>query len=175
MTDQAEAELPEAESDEAGNEGKNPGPEFEELVDGEEVLSELTEILYRQVPYGHFDSVSQEPTMDIFRPRPDEHSQLSTSRSGRVSAQQAYEHRVNTLQLRSAGVWGVSVEEVTNVESRAVDDSALLPDDDEKTPPGHAYIDLRHLEEAHKQDKRARDQFRQRLLIYARNRKRLYP
>jgi hypothetical protein len=175
MTSQASAEVPDIEGDDDPHEEENLGPEFESLIDGEEVLAELTEVLYRQVPLGHFDSVSQEPTMDIFRPRPDEHSQLSTSRSSKVSAQQAYEHRVNTLQLKSAGVWGVSVGELADVESRAVDDSALLPDDDEKTPPGHAYIDLRHLEETHKQDKRARDQFRQRLLIYARNRKRLYP
>lgn len=148
-------------------------PDFLDLEDGEVQLDDEAEIVWRQCAPGCYDDTTDQPGATMFRPHQDDGNKLSGARSSRSSAKDAYEHRTKVMQRESRGTWGVTVKEIEQVDSRAVDDSALL-DPPPASPPGHTYFDLRHLAEAHK-NRLVRERFRSKLLIFANNRQRQYP
>lgn len=115
-------------------------PSWPELPPDEFELSELSELLWRQIHPGHVDGGKVSSL--AFRPSAKDDGQLSTSRSQKVSAAQAYEYHTVTLGLAAAGTYAVSVGDVAEEDLRAVDDSAT---GNEATPPGHAYIDFRQV------------------------------
>ena len=109
------------------------------LVDGEFELDAQGEDLWRQASPSHLE---QDGTLSylIFRPTTVDDRKLSVFRGSSMSAQQAYENRVD-LGRESLGTLSVSVGQVRNeAHLRAVDDAAL-PD----RPSGHAYVDFRGL------------------------------
>mgnify|MGYP003381897935 CR=1 FL=1 len=125
--------------------------EWPELSQGEEILTDSNELLWRQVHPQRINGgvISSE----AFEPGRSDAKQLSCSRESKVSAREAFEHYTLTLEGKSAGVAAVSVEDVgsgapipgneSEVASlRAVDDTASGVVD---LPPGHAYIDFRPL------------------------------
>lgn len=148
-------------------------PDFLDLEDGEAQLDDPAELVWRQCAPGCYDEDTDKPSATMFRPHENDGNKLSGARSTRSTARAAYEHRTRVMKKESRGTWGVTVEEIETVESRAVDDSALL-DPPPASPPGHTYFDLRHLAEAHA-ERQARERFRSRLLIFAHNRQRQYP
>jgi hypothetical protein len=109
---------------------------FNALEDGETVLEDKAESLWRQVHPKFFQD--GEVSSLAFRPFPRDNGMLSVRREA-FGADRSYHDHVR-LGLDSAGTWTVSVGEVLEVGARAVDDSAL-PD----RPEAHAYVDYRHL------------------------------
>lgn len=124
-----------------------------ELETGEEVLTNGNEVLWRQVhPLRvNGDIVSSE----AFEPGSNDNKQLSCSRESIVTAEEAYNHYVEELQLASAGSVAVTVAEAHSerpivdgnpqvARLRAIDDSATATDE-KPLPPGHTYLDFRAL------------------------------
>lgn len=105
------------------------------LEDGEQELTDGDELLHRQVPAALI--LDALPGIGAFSPKQEEHHRMSTARSHKVSAQQAYELHV-AAGGRSAGTWSVAVVDVTSAALRALDDSGL-PD----VPAHHASVDFR--------------------------------
>ena len=72
-----------------------------------------------------------------------------------VTPGEHFEEFTGELGLRSVGVWGVTVEEVQAVSSRAIDDrlSSSRPD---PCPRGHSYVDYRDLDTSGATKSRAR-------------------
>lgn len=108
------------------------------------------------------------PSAMMFKDFPRDQGKLSGARSGKTTEDQAYYFHTRSLQFKSAGTWGVTVEEVQGSGSRVVDDSGSTIGP-APCPPGHSYIDMRAL------SKTARKRLRNRLIIAARRRGRLYP
>jgi hypothetical protein len=150
------------------------GNGFLPLVPGEVQITDTAELLWRQCAPGHFDRRTGKPTADIFRPTDEDKGMMSVARKTKATAKGSYEHRTVTLGKRSEGTWAVSVGEVEAVGSRAVDDTANQPNPPPAPAPGHSYIDVRHLEELHR-DKTEKMRFRSTLLIHANKRNRQHP
>lgn len=114
--------------------------EFAELRACEEELAdEPAELLWRQVHPRYF----QEGVVlaeGFVGPKPDT-SQISIVRQASRTSEEAEDYHRRTLGLETAGTWAVSVGEVQGAEGRCIDDASC----DDVTTPGHAYIDLRHL------------------------------
>jgi hypothetical protein len=68
-------------------------------------------------------------------PSEKDEGQLSTSRSEKVSAAEAFEYHTQVLKFASIGTYAISVGEVIDENLRAVDDSDV-PGVEER-PPGH--------------------------------------
>jgi hypothetical protein len=109
-----------------------------DLVNGEFVILDEGELLWRQVPPGflHDGQVGS----DAFCPTAKDKGKLSTRRSSLMSAEEAYRDHVDRLGYQSVGAVSVSVKELNDQGIRAIDDSALPT-----SPPGHAYGDFRGL------------------------------
>lgn len=106
------------------------------LEDGEMVLEDKVEVLWRQVhPNFLQDGVISSLA---FRPFPRDAGMLSVRRES-YGADRAYRDHVHVGNV-SAGTWGISVGEVLETGARAVDDSALP-----ERPEAHAYVDYRYL------------------------------
>lgn len=111
------------------------------LVTGEALLDDEDELLWRQVnPQFVQDGV---PTSQAFRLSTDDRGRLSTARASKQTAAGAYDFHTRVGGLASAGTWAVSLAEVTEAGSRAVDDTASESPPPSPVPPGHTYIDLR--------------------------------
>lgn len=151
------------------NEGdKRP---FVELKEGEEALVDPTELWMRQANPAFVDGGV--PSVKVFETSSRDEGMLSGARSSKTMAREAYEHRramgAAVGRELSVGTWGVSVDEVADAGLRAVDDSANLDPD---APPGHAFLDYRHIAELDRPSRRA---IRARVLRSAVARGRLWP
>lgn len=122
---------------------EDSGPVFEPLLPGEELLENPDEHYLRQCSPMHFSEgqVSQL----LFRQSSQDGGKLSGSRSSKCTPEEAYEFRVNTLGKPSAGTWGIMVGDIVGASSRVVDDSASASAPPPPIPPGHAYLDFRHV------------------------------
>lgn len=122
-----------------------PAIAFDPLEPGEVVLDDGAEHYLRQCN----PSWMQEgrPTSQAFAYFKKDEGRLSGSRTGGgVTPSQAFRFYTQTLKLESAATFAVTVAEVEAKSSRVVDDTnapTVRPPD--PVPPGHAYIDLRHL------------------------------
>jgi len=145
---------------------------MKKLVDGEVELKDKTEYYWRQCAPVDFDEETQLPTDRMFRATEADAGKMSGARSSKASAEAAYLHRTAVVKKPSKGTWGVTVEDVQAVKSRVVDDTALQPAPPPIPPPGHSYIDVRHLSDL---DKKQRQNFRSRLLIAAFKLNRVHP
>lgn len=115
-----------------------------DLRDCESVVEEGAELQWRQVHPTFLKNgvVSQE----AFVGTPQDRDQASTVRSSKRTADEAYAHHTGALQLSSAGTWAASVDEITQVGCRVIDDA----DCDDVDVPGHSYIDFAGLTKAAK-------------------------
>lgn len=119
-----------------------PEPTWDLLADGESLLSDPAELLWRQVSPSFFidgDKISSQ----AFRPGGRDHGKMSTSRASVQSAAGAYDFHTNVRRLNSAGTWAITVEEVNDAGSRAVDDSKATTAPAPPCPPGHTFVDFR--------------------------------
>jgi len=121
--------------------------EFEELEAGEFVVKgDGPEDLYRQVTQPNWDGQRQALSSLAFGPRSADAGKLSLSRSSVVSAQEARDWHTANAKNPSLGVWRVTVADVDENDSRAVDDRDVpAKKDDPPKAPGHCYADYRHL------------------------------
>lgn len=127
----------------AAEPSEDAGPVFEPLLPGEQLLENPDEHYLRQCPPMHFSDgqVSQL----LFKQSSRDGGKLSGSRSSKCTPEEAYEFRVNTLGKPSAGTWGIRVRDIVGASSRVIDDSASEGGPPPPIPPGHAYLDLRHV------------------------------
>lgn len=114
-----------------------PTSEDTPLIDGETVLTNTDEMLWRVCVKGNTGSEGQ-PTALMFRVTNTDKGKLSTSRGSRVSPDQVISQH-EALNKTVVGVGRLSVSDVETVGLRAVDDSETNPN----LPEGHAYIDHR--------------------------------
>lgn len=120
---------------------------FAALRDGEELMTEQREILYRQVTIHTWDEVNRQPSSKAFQPTGADAGMSSYSREGKIDAKSAREYHTAHAKSASLGVWGLTVEEVETEGLRAVDDSQSSPPEGlEEWPPGHCFVDYRHLQ-----------------------------
>lgn len=109
---------------------------------GEVILSEASELLWRQVNPNHVDDGIV--AAEAFVGTPDDRYRISTSRSSLQTAEGAYRFHTESARLSSAGTWGVTVGEAMEVGAGCVydaeSDCAPVP-----CPPGHTNVDIRGL------------------------------
>lgn len=105
-----------------------PEPQGPQLTDGEELL-------YRQVSPAFIEEGAI--TSAAFTPTRKDEGLLSVSRSGLVTAQQAWERHTRDKGLKSAGTWGFTVIETA---LPCYGDPTTAPPDD-----AHAVVDFRGL------------------------------
>lgn len=118
------------------------------LEAGESLIDDREELLYRQilewmVPDGAI-------LTHVFGPSTADQGKPSYSRSSVVSAQDArdWHNEPGNGSSKSTGVWAVSVDEVFEAETFAIDDSAAPLKDGRTRAPGHCYIDYRQMTKA---------------------------
>lgn len=140
------------------------GPSWPDIKDGEILLENADEKLWRQVRPNMFDQ--GQIGEGAFIPTSSDPRRLSCSREALQSAEGAYDDYVRR-GYKSAGTCAVTVEEVASVKSRAIDDSSVQEGED--PTPGHTYIDYRGL------DRTGRQEAREELAFYATNRGLLHP
>jgi hypothetical protein len=143
-------------------------PTFLPMADGEVLITDKDEYYFRQChPQFLTDGV---PSTQMFGDFAQDGGKLSGNRSTAALPKQAFDFHTETLGNKSAGTWAVSVGEVTKVSSRVVDDTnapTVRPPD--PVPPGHSYVDMRHL--TSKERRRLRGELR----IAAVSRGRVHP
>ena len=110
-----------------------------ETIGVEEKLSDLSEVLFRQV---HPSFIQEHrPTSQAFKPNQNDQQKMSVSRSAKTRAKECFEHFTQRLERKSAGVWGVSVGEVIEQGLSALSDELFEPIPD----PAHALVDFRQV------------------------------
>lgn len=138
-----------------------------------EVVVTGDELWWRQCPTGkiYYDDEKGQPSNLMFRWTDADAGKLSGAREQKATAEQAYRHRAEVEKVASNGTWGVPAS-VAGEVGQLIDDSANLPAPP-ASPPGHTYLDLRHVANGDSAaDKRERERVRSRLLIAA---KKHYP
>ena len=123
------------------------------LVEGESEIPASEELLYRQVTDLHFNETLNIPTSMAFSPMPIDQGKPSFARSTAVTAQDSRDWHNKKANRPSLAVWACSAREVTERETRAIDDSGLPPDPNRS--PGHCYVDYRHMNAETKRTVRA--------------------
>lgn len=115
--------------------------EWPMLLDGEVVLTNGAELLWRQVnpQFVHHGQL----TSQAFRPSSRDAGRLSVSRATRQTAEGAHHFYVTILHRLSCGTWAVSVDDVHDVGSRSIHDEHAATAPPPPCPPGHTSIDLR--------------------------------
>lgn len=125
-----------------------------ELVDGEQLMIDADELIYRQIaPHMLIDNGRVATT--AFGPNSSDRNMPSYSRSSVVSAQQARDWHTLNAASPSLGVWGVTVGEVVTSGRYAVDDSKCALADGLKRAPGHCFVDFRGLSKLERKELRA--------------------
>lgn len=105
-------------------------------------LSDQQEMLFRQV-HPHFVRDGR-PSSQAFRPTKKDEGKLSVARGSLTTAEDAFRHHTERLQLPSAGTWGVLVGECKEQGLQTFPDPVTAPP--ERFPdPAHAYVDFRGL------------------------------
>lgn len=110
-----------------------------ELEPDEIELDQDDEFYWRQCHPTYLDGGV--PSVQMFCESTGDNGKISGARSLKATAQLAYEERMQRGG-HTAGTWGVTVAEITNAGTRAVDDSATGG----TLPTGHTYVDYRHLD-----------------------------
>jgi hypothetical protein len=125
-----------------------------DLRQGEQLMSDATEVAYRQVtPRMLIDGGQISST--AFGPNSSDHNMPSYSRSTVVTPQAAREWHNEHATSESQGVWGVTVGEVISSNSYVVDDSESPLEQGEVRAPGHCFVDFRGLTRPQRKELRA--------------------
>lgn len=125
-----------------------------ELRDGESLMTDPEELIYRQITEHMVDGDQIAST--AFGPMPADKDKPSFSRSERVTAQQSRDWHTRNAASPSLGVWALSVEEVIAHGRHVIDDSAAELAPGEARAPGHCFVDYRGLGRADRKALRAR-------------------
>jgi hypothetical protein len=105
-------------------------------------LSDPQEMLFRQV---HPNFVRDgRPSSQAFRPTKKDEGKLSVARGSMTSAENAFRHHAERLQLPSAGTWGVLVGECIGLQLQTFPDPTSAPPEP-FADPAHAFVDFREL------------------------------
>jgi hypothetical protein len=115
-----------------------------ELADGETLVDEATELVYRQVTAFLIDN-GKVATHAFTGPR-SEGGMPSYARSSLVTAQDSRDWHTSHANSPSVGVWALQVSEVVLAGSHVTDDSRRQPRDGEMQAPGHCYVNARGLD-----------------------------
>ena len=84
------------------------------------------------------------PSSQAFRPTKKDEGKLSVARGSMTSAEGAFSHHTERLQLLSAGTWGVLVGECIGLMLQTFPEPTTAPP--EHFPdPAHAFVDFREL------------------------------
>jgi hypothetical protein len=94
--------------------------------------ADTNRLLFRQVHPSWIQN--GRPSSQTFQPTPKDENKLSVFDSTLITAQSSFEYHTTQLKLRSAGVLGVSVEEVLQVGRRFERDGVPIP--------AHGHIDF---------------------------------
>lgn len=113
------------------------------LVTGETLMDEPSELMYRQITPHMMDG--EKIASAAFGPYPVDSGKPSYSRSSAVEPQDARDWHNRNASSVSLSVWAVSVAEVIFTTRPAIDDSASPLPPGKKRAPGHCYIDFRGL------------------------------
>ncbi len=106
----------------------------------EVLLTDQSEVLYRQLTEPLYDPAQKRPSSHAFGPKDADHGKPSFVRSSLVSAQDSRDWHTANAAKPSLAVWGCTVGTVNGEGIRAVDDAATGD-----KAPGHAYVDYRRL------------------------------
>lgn len=110
-------------------------------------MADQQELLYRQVTIHTWDEVNRRPSSKAFEPVDADNGMASYSRESKTTAKLARQHHTTNAKSPSLGVWAVTVQEVETEGLRAVDDSQSTPPPGlAQWPPGHCFVDYRHLQ-----------------------------
>jgi hypothetical protein len=102
-------------------------------------LSDQQEMLFRQV---HPNFVRDgRPSSQVFRPTKKDGGKLSVARGSLTTAEDAFRHHTERLQLPSAGTWGVLVGECMEQALQTFPDPTTAPPE-RFADPAHAYVDF---------------------------------
>lgn len=129
-----------------------------ELREGESLMSDADELIYRQITAHMMDGDQIATT--AFGPMPADSDMPSYSRASLVNAQDARDWHTRNAPSPSRGVWALAVAEVIEVERYVIDDSAVALDANQKRAPGHCFVDYRGLTRAEKKTLRSQLWFR---------------
>lgn len=109
-----------------------------------------------------------QPANVMFRWEERDAGKLSGARETKSTAERAYKHRTEIEKRSSAGTWGVPASVAGEIASQFIDDSANLPAPPD-SPPGHTYLDVRHISlDKTRPARDVRERIRSRLLLAAR-------
>lgn len=143
----------------------------------EEVLDDPAEVYLRQCAAHAMED--GQPSVRMFRESTADGGKISGARSSKTSAEEAYLHHEGaqtTGRAATVGTYGLTIDQIraagdqTGLPVRAVDDSRRRG---EEGPPGHTYLDQRHLgDRPSNPDKRA---LRAALYLRAMHNGRLWP
>jgi hypothetical protein len=111
-----------------------------ELAEGETLVDDETELIYRQITKHMMDGRGQVAT-HAFTGQSGE-GDPSYARSSAVTAQASRDWHTRYSRNPSLGVWGLTVAEVIEVERFVIDDTGVPLEPDERRAPGHCFIDL---------------------------------
>lgn len=98
----------------------------------ESTHSDDSRLLFRQVHPSWIQN--GRPSSQTFQPTPKDENKLSVFDSALITAQVSFDYHTTQLKLRSAGVLGVSVEEVLQVARKFERDGVPIP--------AHGHIDF---------------------------------
>ncbi len=111
-------------------------------------------LFYRQVnPSWQKDG---QPTSQAFGPTPKDDDKLSLDDAQKTSAESAWKHFTEQLQLKSAGTWAISLGDISDAQNLLLEASPFVhPDDPRKNNPAHCHIDFSNLTTKGEKKKRA--------------------
>lgn len=115
-----------------------------ELAEGETLIAEPAELLFRQITQHMISTAGQIGSL-AFAPSTADQGKPSFGRSSFVSPQDARDWHSLHARSRSFGVRAVSISEITQAGRIAIDDSqSPLPAGQDRAP-GHCFVDFRGL------------------------------
>jgi hypothetical protein len=129
-----------------------------ELRDGESLMSDEDELVYRQITVHMMDG--EQIATTAFGPMPSDNGMPSFSRSSLTNPQDARDWHTRNVPSPSLGVWALAVGEVLEAGRYTIDDSGapLVPDN--KRAPAHCFVDYRGMLRLERKTLRGRLWFR---------------
>ncbi|MEC5185931.1 hypothetical protein RCH12_003409 [Cryobacterium sp. MP_3.1] len=125
-----------------------------ELLDGERLMHNAEELLYRQMTQHMLDG--DKLKTDAFGPATADRDMPSYARSTKGTPQESRDWHTHNAKSPSLGVWGVTVGEAIASGRHVVDDSLCAVSEGQARAPGHCFVDFRGLSKPHKRELRAR-------------------
>ena len=116
-----------------------------ELAEGENLVADADELIYRQITQ-HMLTSEGKVSSAAFAPSTADQGKPSFARSSAVTPQKARDWHTRNARSRSRGVRALSIAEVAQAERFVIDDSGAPLADGEDRAPGHCFVDFRGLD-----------------------------